>query len=78
MSTRRRHLNSSCYLDSHTFVEAELMPHPITTAADADKAAEGVPLADQLVPVPNMKRVATVHQSFVCQRYEDNNYLHRN
>ena len=32
-------------------------------------------LADWPVPVPNMKRVASVHQVFVCQRYENNNYL---
>ena len=51
------------------------MPHFIITAADADKAAAGVPLADQPMPVPNMKHVASVHQAFACQRYEDNNYL---
>ena len=51
------------------------MPHFIITVADADKVAAGVPLADQPVPVRNMKRVASVHEEFVCQRYEDNKYL---
>ena len=51
------------------------MPHFIITATDADKAIVSVRLADQPVPVQNMKRVASVHQAFVCQGYEDNNYL---
>ena len=51
------------------------MPHFIITGGDVDKAAAGVPLANQPVPVPNMKCVASVHQAFVCQRYENNNYL---
>ena len=51
------------------------MPHFIITATDADKAIVSVRLADQPVPVPNMKRVASVHQAFVCQRYKNNNYL---
>ena len=51
------------------------MPHFIIIAADANKAAASVPLVDLPVPVPNMKRVASVHQVFVCQRYENNNYL---
>ena len=51
------------------------MPHFIITAADADEAAAGVPLADQPMTVPNMKRMASVHQAFVCQRYENSNYL---
>ena len=75
MSTRRRRLDASWYLDSCTFVEAGLMPHFIITSADADKAAAGIPLADQPVSVPNMKRVTSVQQVFVCQRYKDNNYL---
>ena len=51
------------------------MLHLNITAADANKAAAGVPLADQSMPMPNMKRVTSVHQAFVCQRYVDNNYL---
>ena len=51
------------------------MPYFIITAADANKAAAGIPLADRPVPVPNMKRVASVHQASVCQRYKNNNYL---
>ena len=75
MSTPRHRLDASWYLDSRTFVEAGLMLHFIITAADADEAAAGVPLADQPMTVPNMKRMASVHQAFVCQRYEGSNYL---
>ena len=50
------------------------MLHFIITAADADEAAAGVLLADRSVPVLNMKRVASVHQAVVRQRYENNNY----
>ena len=50
------------------------MPHFIITTADDNEATAGVLLTDQPMPVPNMKRVASVHQALVRQRYENNNY----
>ena len=75
MSTRRLLLDAPWYLNSRISAKAGHMPHFIITAADADKAAVGVLFAGQPVPMQNMKRVASVHQVFVCQMYEDNNYL---
>ena len=74
LSARRRRLDASWYLYSRTFVEAGLMPHFIITTADDNEATAGVLLTDQPMPVPNMKRVSSVHQALVRQRYENNNY----